>query len=357
MSLIYSNYLPLNTNSGTYHDAFVGFLEKSDKIRIASGYISADALIDLKSVVEVNNGPYIELNVGMHYFDGLTRQQKEAVADLDKALRSKNLGGVFFVVTFPFHGKIVSFNKAGKNIGALVGSSNLTNIVEDTASRQYEVDYSLPAQDAVSLNTFLFRLNKVATRPFADVESNIAIIERSNNLLEDQYGVQKADQSLIESIKGTEEFERFFRIPLKSDEATRSNLNTFNGKGRENKQGFVMPRSWYEVELIVPKSITSKKGYPQSDKDGNGGVIDVITDDGWEFSCKISGQNSKNLRSEKDLKILGKWLKGRLEKAGALKTGELCTNETLNRYGRNDFVLAKLKDSDKWYLDFSADSK
>src|SRR5690606_10916771 len=130
------------------------------------------------------------------------------------------------------------------------------------------------------------------------------------------------------------EFDYEFLIPLKTDDATRSNLNTFNGKGRENKQGFVMPRSWYEVELIVPKSVTSQPGYPQSDKDGDGGVIHVLTDDGWKFSCKVSGDFSKNLRSEKDLKILGKWLKGRLEHSGALKTGELCTQSTLDNYGR-----------------------
>jgi len=142
----------------------------------------------------------------------------------------------------------------------------------------------------------------------------------------------------------------------KIDDATRSNLNTFNGKGRENQQGFVMPRSWYEVELIVPKSVTCQPGYPQSDKSGSGGVIDVVTDDGWSFSCKVSGDSSKNLRSEKDLKILGKWLKGRLENASALKTGELCTQETLDRYGREDFTLAKVKGQDLWYLDFGVNS-
>lgn len=355
MSLIYSNYPPLKTESETYHEAFTTLLENADKIKIASGYISADALIDLKSVVEVNSRPYIELNIGMHYFEGLTQQQKDAVADLDSTLRKKNLGGVFFVVTFPFHGKVASFLKGGESIGALIGSSNLTNIVQNTANRQYEVDFSLPEADAAELDGFITRLNEVATKAFSDIE--LKVIESANNLLDDQYGVDRADQAFVDSVKRNEAFDYYFRIPLKSDEATRSNLNTFNGKGRENKQGFVMPRSWYEVELIVPKSITSRPGYPQSDKEGDGGVIDVVTDDGWEFSCKVSGQNSKNLRSEKDLKILGKWLKGRLEHAGALRTGELCTQETLDRYGRSDFALAKIKGSDKWYLNFSADSK
>lgn len=350
MSLIYSNYPPLKTDSETYHGAFTELLEKSDKLKIASGYISADALIDLKSIVEANGGPYIELNIGMHYFEGLTRQQKEAVEDLDETLRSRNLGGVNFVVTFPFHGKIISFKNHDHTIGGLIGSSNLTNIVENKTSRQYEVDYRLPESDCDELERFITRLRETTTRPLSDID--VRVVERENNLLDDQYGVSKADDQVVESIKANSDFDYEFHIPLKTDGATRSNLNTFNGKGRENKQGFVMPRSWYEVELIVPKSVTSQPGYPQSDKTGDGGVINVITDDGWSFSCKVSGDFSKNLRSEKDLKILGKWLKGRLEHAGALKTGELCTQLTLDKYGRSDFTLAKLKGQDLWYLDF-----
>ena len=350
MSLIYSNYPPLTTNSATYHSVFTDLLEKSDSIQIASGYISSDALIDLKSIVEANGGPHIELNIGMHYFDGLSKQQAEAIHDLDSLLRSMNLGGVYFVVTFPFHGKIISFKNSGDVIGGLIGSSNLTNIVDSKVSRQYEVDFRLPEADFSELDSFIEKLNKTTTRAYEDID--VKIVESKNSLLDEQYGVTKAEDQAVESIKANPEFEYEFHIPLKTDDATRSNLNTFNGKGRENKQGFVMPRSWYEVELIVPKSVTTQSGYPQSDKHGDGGVINVITDDGWSFSCKVSGDFSKNLRSEKDLKILGKWLKGRLEHAGALKTGELCSQDTLDTYGRDDFTLAKLKGQDLWYLDF-----
>lgn len=350
MSLIYSNYPPLTTSSKTYHSVFTDLIEKSDSIQIASGYISSDAIIDLKSIVEANGGPHIELNIGMHFFDGLTKQQAEAIHDLDGLLRSKNLGGVYFVVTFPFHGKVISFKNGDSVIGGLIGSSNLTNIVESKVARQYEVDFSLPDEDSIELDSFIDRLNKTTTRAFEDTD--IKIIEGKNTLLDEQYGVSKADDQVIELLKSNPEFEYSFQIPLKTDDATRSNLNTFNGKGRENKQGFVMPRSWYEVELIVPKSVTTLPGYPQSDKKGDGGVIHVVTDDGWSFSCKVSGDYSKNLRSDNDLKILGKWLKGRLEHAGALKTGELCSQDTLDKYGRNEFTLAKLKDRDLWYLDF-----
>ena len=81
-------------------------------------------------------------------------------------------------------------------------------------------------------------------------------------------------------------------------------------------------------------------------------IFDVITDDGWSFKCKVSGDYSKNFRSEGDLKILGKWLKGRLENAGVLKVGDPVTKETLDLYGRNTFTLTKTNKTGIWYLDF-----
>ena len=142
-----------------------------------------------------------------------------------------------------------------------------------------------------------------------------------------------------------------FEIPIKATEKHgKSNLNVFFGKGRMDKRGLVKPRHWYEAELIVPKEVTSKPGYPQSQTPES--VFDVITDDGWKFKCKVSGDYSKNFRSENDLKILGKWLKGRLENAGALKVGEPVTEETLRKYGRYTFTLTKTTIPDLWYLDF-----
>ena len=106
------------------------------------------------------------------------------------------------------------------------------------------------------------------------------------------------------------------------------------------------------MELIVPKTVTTLPGYPQSKTPE--AVFDVITDDGWTFKCKVSGDFSKNFRSEGDLKILGKWLKGRLENAGALIVGTPVTNATLQTYGRNSFKLTKTTIPGTWYLDFSA---
>lgn len=82
----------------------------------------------------------------------------------------------------------------------------------------------------------------------------------------------------------------------------------------------------------------------------------MVTDDGWSFKCKVSGDYSKNLRSEGDLRILGKWLKGRMEIAGALEIGKPITEETLKKYGRSSFVLTKTTKPGVWYADFGVNS-
>ena len=70
------------------------------------------------------------------------------------------------------------------------------------------------------------------------------------------------------------------------------------------------------------------------------------------LKCKVSGDYSKNFRSEGDLKILGKWLKGRLENAGVLQVGDPVTADTLRNYGRRAFTLSKTRLPGIWYLDF-----
>ncbi|GBR74797.1 hypothetical protein NO1_1910, partial [Candidatus Termititenax aidoneus] len=96
----------------------------------------------------------------------------------------------------------------------------------------------------------------------------------------------------------------------------------------------------------VPSDTTRKKDYPQKEE------FVVITDDGYKFNCKTSGDYSKNFRSADDLKILGRWIKGRLENRKALKTGEKVSDETLKNYGRNHIQLTKTKIPNTWYLDF-----
>ena len=88
-----------------------------------------------------------------------------------------------------------------------------------------------------------------------------------------------------------------------------SNINVCYASGRK--------RVWWEIEMVVGKSIRELPGYPLHQK-----PFMAITDDGWKFQTWTCGQNNKNLYSKDDLKIMGRWIKGRLVAAGLIGAGE-----------------------------------
>ena len=343
MNFLHSNLPPLKTSYQTFSEKFDELLYLSDKIQIATGYITADSLAELNRIIMLNRKPKMDLVIGMHYFDGFTKKEYNAAIDFSNYLVENDMGCIYLSTAFKYHGKIYSFLYDNSPAVGIIGSNNLSSITE--YSRIYESSIIIEEPDAnKQLNHFINNLIQVS-KPLLNCE--ITKFKENNPLLNDHDGVDKIESFDVSKISLTS---TKFKIPLKAgDEHTKSNLNVFFGKGREDKRGLVKPRHWYEIELIVPSEITSKKGYP-GNKSSN--IFHVVTDDGWKFQCKVSGDYNKNFRSEGDLKILGKWIKGRLENAGVLKVGDLVSNKTLSDYGRSDFDLIKTDQSDLWFLNF-----
>ena len=292
----------------------------------------------------------LNLIIGMHYWDKFTKLEYNAAMGLNDFLREEKRGEVRLVKPFRFHGKLYSYSNTNGAFAGIIGSNNLSGIV-GSRTRIYEASILLREHEyATKMREFIDKLSAEATDNLNDcLVDNFKV---RNMLLEDHENVKKVSQDeqadVVSSLTNTQ-----FVIPLVKNGKVppKSNLNVFFGEGRlARAKGVVQPRHWYETELIVPNSITAKPGYPQ--KDTPSAVFDVVTDDGWNFSCKVSGDDSKNFRSEDDLKILGKWIKGRLENYGVLEVGHPVTPDTFIRYGRDDFTLTKTSKPNLWYLDF-----
>lgn len=347
MDLVYTGVLPVTyPKISNFRTVFEKQLVPSNKMLIATGYVSEDSLMELKAILEFykdqSKTKGCDLIIGMHGREGFTRSQYEAACSLGIFLRDSKIGEVRVCTAFKFHGKVYSFLKSSKPIASIVGSSNLSNILGSVS--QWEADVLITERK--QLNKLIELHNDLAdkaTKPLLEFEE-VKLISQSN-LLEGRIGAEEITDSELNSVKQNRTGVNF-KIPLKTE--IRSNLNAYFGKGRMSSQGAVRPRPWYEVEVIVSKAITSQKGYPKNKQ-----PFTVYTDDGWKFRCKVSGQNSKNFRSEDDLQTLGRWMKGRLEEAGVLRVGELIKNETLELYGTNDLLLAATKDPNVWYLSFS----
>lgn len=357
MKFLSSDFPPLMLGHQSLGKEFANQLAKSDSINIAVGYVSERSL---EYLVECIHGskfpPNCNLAIGMHHFEKFTRSQYVAAKHAEDFLRDASLGSVKLVTSFPFHGKLYSFRcRDSGGLTSIIGSSNLNNIRVHNPIRQYECD--LLVTDALinrQIGEFIDSLLKVST-DLNDVPIEHEDFKEIDNLLEGLHGVEKVARDTCVNVRNSISGRQSFDIPLKAYEsAPQSNLNVFFGKGRENTHNtMIVKRHWYEVEIIVPKTIADMPQYPKVDGSGGENVITVITDDGYKFDCKISGTNSKNFRSTSDLTILGRWVKGRLERAGFLSIGSKVTEDVLKRYGRDTITLSATDKEDLWFLDFS----
>ena len=341
LEFLTSKIPPLMSGGKLFSDAFFEQYSSSDEICLATGFISEDSIVELKKVIE-NNQRKINLIIGMHYFEGITHPQYDAVQSLDEYLRTNHLGGIYIVNSLKFHGKVYCFYNKSSPLTSILGSSNLSNL--SMSNNNFEVDVLF--DDKILLKNVDNLVQNLKTKACIDFVSwdDINFLTR-NDLLADLEDVSPISNlsDIQKNLTNT-----VFNIPLKSSEKhQKSNLNCFFGKGRLDKKGIVRPRPWYEVELIVPRTITEKEGYPEKDV-----PFYVNTDDGWRFECKVNGDFGKNFRSSRDLTILGKWIKGRLENAGVLKIGEKVSEDTLRKYGRDNFTFTRINNSNEWYLDF-----
>ena len=352
MDFLFSNLSPLRTSYPTFAETFYSLISEATRLDIAVGYVTADSLAELKQLVAYNEKiKTLNLLIGMHYLGSFTTLEHNAAVMLNKFLCDTNRGEVRLVKSFRFHGKLYTYSDSQGAFAGIIGSNNLSSIIGSN-TRTYEASAFFDGEDreyAAKMLEFIEQLSANSTDNIATCD---VTIKDNNRLLEDHENVRKVSSeekaNILSSLSSTS-----FEIPLTRNGfvPVKSNLNVFFGEGRlVRSKKIIQPRHWYEAELIVPKEITSKAGYPQ--KDTESAVFDVVTDDNWNFTCKVSGDGSKNLRSEHDLKILGKWIKGRLENAGALDVGQPVTAETFIRYGRNSFTFTKTSTPNLWYLDF-----
>lgn len=340
MELLLSNYYPAKfSNIRTTQKVWIEQMSKAEHVRIATGFISSSSLIDLRNIIEVNEKPNVEMLIGMHYFDGFTRQQYDCALALNETLQEQNRGAVYLSNAMRFHGKLYSFSDMKQCFGAITGSSNLNSFL--SKNKIYETDCFFKDEEAKIVDRIIQDLFDKLGRKITDIHVDKFI--ENNDLLENHYSVEKISPTEMTRILMTRTSVSF-DIPIKPE--PKSHLNRFFAIGRKNQKGFEIRRPWYEAEIIVPVSITRLPNYPKNK------TFDVITNDGWRFRCYTSGDESKNFQSKGDLTILGKWIKGKLEQKGALIMGTPVTDNVLSKYGRNTMKLSATTDPNLWLIEF-----
>lgn len=372
MEILYSNILPLKVKDGQqlFVDRFNKAMEKADKVRIAVGYVSKGSILELSKLIDEKPIYEVDLIIGMYYLEGMPESTYHVTCELNEKLKQKKLGSVKLVKPIKYHGKLYVFYKNGIPFEAFIGSHNLGAIKTEASNiRQYEISsVTTEPSEIEEIAKFIDELNQESCSVDIDKIEDISITRETNNALVGQEFVSKitTDEVLAYKDRMTDvQFEIPLKVPENSEDQNMrgSNINVCYARGRK--------RVWWETEIVVAKAIRVLPNYPEYQK-----PFMAVTDDGWKFLAWTCGDNNKNLYSKDDLKIMGRWIKGRLVAAGlvdSINTVEndaegkgVVTGEMLKKYGRDTITLTKtsltttLEDGnevDVWMLSFLPESK
>ncbi len=347
--------MPIYTNSDDYGSD----LEKKiddliqqgcDSLVIAAGYASNDIIekYTSKFLDLAVTGSNISIIIGMALFEGLNASTYESLVNLNSALINSNpiCGGVK-IVWDPrkYHGKIYRFISA-ENRSYFSGSSNFS---KNGLSKNIEFNVEILDSETKELtddfigwilsDDFSVNINRIQDFP---IKEKIRRKKISHKAINKGFSIDLSKKVINASTP-------HFDISLsRIDDQKQSSLNAFFGKGRwARSSGKVIPRKWYEVEVIVDVDTTRNAIYPKGD-------FTAIVQHGVKLTkilCRTQGTNYKNLRSKSSLQILGKWIKGKLEQSGSLNTFELVTSDTLKKYGRDFIRMFKIKDNE-YFMEF-----
>lgn len=378
MKLLYSNILPLGTDNGqeTVSDRFFDEARSSERIDIATGYVSKASLLELDSLIESANIRNITLTIGMYFVEGMPEGTYHTALGINKKWKDAGIGEIRMVRAFKYHGKLYAFYKDGEVKSAILGSANLGVIkLEASNRRQYEVSAVTTDRDeCAEIATLIAKLASPSCSVNIEDAVGMPIIREVNTSL---VGVDTVDQipqaevSLYEKHKTTTSFIIPIKVPAADERFmddgkhyTKSNLNVSYAAPRSARKA----RDWFETQFTVSKSITRQEGYPEKGK-----PFFVVTDDGYAFKVHTTSDGNKQFSAVGDELILGRWVKGRLAAAGLVTPVNntladtqrmgMITKEMLAAYGCDTLVLTKTTQHkededgnvlDVWMLSFEA---
>lgn len=342
------------TGSNFKHE-FIKQLNRSNELIIASGYFGVSSIVEYqKDIIKIGNTGVCKILIGMIFHGGVTAKQRDALISLDSELRRTNPDNGVYVSIKDYHGKIYLFQgSADNNRSIYLGSSNFSE--EGFATRHECTALLQHEQTKLDVTKYLEQLfdNKLA-KPLRNVELRVkglaTYIPVASKLLED-YEIQSSEFPEISNALGSCEIE------LRVNEQPNSSLNLYFDKGRVNqKTKLYAPRPWYEVEITSCKKDRDNPYYPKSTlkasggKSRNGQFTAYGEDNGkfYKFDMAVYSDNGKAISTQEKSggrTTLGKFIKGKLERAGILEEGQRITADMLLEYGNSHIKFIKISEN------------
>jgi HKD family nuclease len=326
----------------------------------ATGYFGMPSLSSLEALfLRIAKKGKVKIILGMYYHAGLSEKKHQFLSQLHEKLYNKNSASGVFITRFEYHGKIYKIsNDTKQNI--FVGSSNFSDQgwsgrtefnIELTEKQTKEnttrfLSYLCDHDQVIPLHEVNIKSKKKSTQKFFN----------KNDL--ENYEIDEAEFFGLGPPVGNFEFR------LRVDNQPKSSLNLFFDKGRKDSSGRYAPRPWYEIELtadtktlknpLYPKSIPVGKSKTSKARKGN--FTGYIKDQGkiYKLQMKVHADNGKNISTADEVggrATLGRILKGKLERSGALQQKQRINSDTLIDFGRDTLTFKKIDDKN-YILDF-----
>ncbi len=337
-------YTNLVNHGGNFRDILDLEFPLSKNVTIASGYASLDIIHAYEdSFVSIAQaGGISKLLLGMAFYEGLSQKKLDAAVSLNAKLQPfRNGSGVYVTNGRCYHGKVYLFDKDNES-SIYVGSSNFSS-----SGTKGNIECTIPVSVVEQKHSLIRFLSELYSPEYSVTidKAEITVPGKKQIVLNavDRYwqSLKRYDPQSI-NIDILPKFE----YPLsRVAEMEKSNLNVYFGKGRLTiATGKIIPRPWYEIELIANNDLNSQANYPKGD-------FLAYTDDGFVIPMRTQGDYFKNIRSRQSLQLFGIWLKGKLERSRALKRYEPVTLDTLEEYGTDKLIFYKISEG-KYFMKF-----
>ncbi|MCR5606336.1 MAG: NgoFVII family restriction endonuclease [Treponema sp.] len=322
---------------------------------ICVGYCGKTAIHDYyDELLAVSSRGRCRLILGMYshqgaFINSTSKKPTPLKLILDKLntdLRKLSSSSGVFITKDQFHGKIYNLEYEGKQ-EIYLGSCNFSL---DGLGGRREAQILAPKSDNPAITAYI---NSLASKTNAiDLQLLSTSTPPTVSGLRKLHKVSALPSYLTKDrISGT--------ITLRVDEQPKSGLNLCFSSGRINKYtGKYTPRPWYEVELSIDEKERNQPIYPKINnaavtikhqKTRNRCIFKAYlhyrhTDKFYSCTMATYSDQNKAMCSDGDRRILGEFIKSRLENLGLLKVGDKITSDVLNAYGFNNIELERYTD-------------
>lgn len=328
---------PQNPHPRPFEEVLLEEIKNADDIDIITGYVGLSSATKFGPhlVACARKGGRVRIMVGMAGVEGLSETSRDAWSSVHQELQAIDEESGVVAHTCKIHTKLYMFS-TDYDEKMYIGSQNF-NFSSGYMELMVETPYLPEVEEHVNS---LFSDSKNIL-PITGVHlkgTNADPLVRkvsSAEIFSHEVQFDRQTLPLVESID----------LRVISNKNPIGSLNLYHGKGRLNSTtGVYIPRPWYEVELTLGKR--NHLGLPRDFR--------AFTDDGKiiEMQRRSGGPTGqpelglKDLTSKGNRQVFGEWIKGKLERAGALEIGDVIDDSTFDAYGTDQLMFYGISDTE-----------